>query len=258
MEESIWGRIHKVAKNGVRIIKNISLLPFKAFIYPIKKTSASIGEMQHDIKVSLKEALGINVSKEEKKYSAPIKITKASKSLGVQIIKREKGLVIFLASRTLTGNLFYLTGKQLNEIEKLNSKYLNININKESNKIVITVNIEEIINDVKSDSRYEEKSPEKIKQVIVRKIYSEAGYNLKAVARITCGEFITHTDRKLLHGIEEALFQEGSRCISESSINHSVGKLLEESLEDITSRDFNITNPNNFPYRNKKVLSSIE
>ncbi|MFT4327847.1 MAG: hypothetical protein AB3P07_04525, partial [Wolbachia pipientis] len=89
-------------------IKGVFFLVPKAPIYPIKKPFASIDEMKHDAKVSLKKAVS-DVPKEEEKYDPPIKTTEASKYLGIQITKQEKGKVSFLASITLTGDIPYLS-----------------------------------------------------------------------------------------------------------------------------------------------------
>ncbi|QKX02410.1 hypothetical protein [Wolbachia endosymbiont of Dirofilaria (Dirofilaria) immitis] len=253
MVESFWNKVGRSVKRGVKIMKDISTLPLKAFIYPIKKPSASMGEMQHDAKISLKEAAGINVSKEEKEYISPIETTEASKDLGVQVTKQGRGLVIFLVSRTLTGNIFHLTEEQLNEIEELDGKYSSVCIDKGSNRIMITVNVEGIINDIRNDYKYRERSQEEVRQLVIDKIYGEADRNLKGVARIANGEFVTHTDRKLLYGIGKALYREGNRWLSEAI--SPTGKLMGQSSEVIASIDFNITNPNNFPYGKKSIFS---
>ncbi|MDF0607535.1 hypothetical protein HSX44_01290 [Wolbachia endosymbiont of Onchocerca gibsoni] len=256
MVESIWNKVGKLVKKAIKIIKNMSILPLKVLIYPMKKPSASINEMQHDAKVSLKKTAGVNVPKEEKKYNPPIGTTEASKNLGVQVIKQGKGLVIFLASRTLTGDISCLTEKQLDKIEELNSRYSSVHMDKENNRIMITVDVEKIISSIRSNSKHREKSQEEVKQLVINKIYDEADRTLKGIARVAGGEFVTHTDRKLLYGIGEMLYQKSNKWLSKA-ISYTE-KSPRQSLEVIANIDFNITDPNNFPYGKKEGMFPIK
>ncbi|UIP92489.1 hypothetical protein JSQ73_004815 [Wolbachia endosymbiont of Anopheles demeilloni] len=179
-------------------IKGLFFFVPKALIYPIKKPFASINEMKHDAKVSLKKAVS-DVPKEEEKYDQPIKTTEASKYLSIQITKQEKGKVSFLASRTLTGDIPYLNPEKLDKIRK---DLPNITIFREENKIVIEVDVEKIIQEIK------DKNPgidEKVmKKYALEGIYNKIDCDLKA--KITGGEFKVHRDRKLLYGIAEKLY----------------------------------------------------
>lgn len=204
MAESIWAKIGGAVKTGVKATVRVFALVPKALIYPIKKPFASMGEMKHDATVSLKEAFGINAPEEEKKYDPPIETTQASKNLGVEIKKQEKGKVVFLASRTLTGDIPYLNDERLREIKALKSEYSNITIHREENKIVIEVDVKKIIEEIKNKG----KSPEEIKKLSIEEIKQKVDGNLKNLAKITGGEFKVHTDLKLLYGIAEKLYKE--------------------------------------------------
>ena len=197
----IWAKIGGALKTGAKTTKDVLLLVPKALVYPIRKPFASIGEMQHDAKVSLKEAVSIEVPKEEKKYNSPIKTTEASKYLGIQITKQGKGKVFFLASRTLTGDVPYLSSEKLDKIRK---DLPNITIFREENKIVIEVDVEKIIQEIK------DKNPgidEKVmKKYALEGIYNKIDCDLKNFTKITDGEFKVHTDRKLLYDIAEELY----------------------------------------------------
>ncbi|WP_250295097.1 hypothetical protein [Wolbachia endosymbiont of Oedothorax gibbosus] len=178
-------------------------------IYPIwpKNWFKSWNEIGHDIKNGRRYVIG----RELEKYDPPIETTQASENLGVQITEQKKGTgkVAFLASRTLTGDIPYLNDKQLGEIEALKSKYSNITIHREENKVVIEVDVEKIIEDIKKNNPgIDEK---RIKELALEKIAEGAegvGGNLKKLAKITGGEFKVHTDLKLLYGIAEKLYKE--------------------------------------------------
>lgn len=204
-KKSIWAKVGKTVKKGTKTIKGVLSLGPKALIYPAKKPSASTGEMKHDAIVSLKEAVGIDVPKEEKEYDLPIGSTEASKYLGIQITEQGKGKVTFLVSRTLTGDVPYLSPEQLDKIKK---DLPNVTIFREENKIAIEVDVKKIIEDIKTDSKNKGKSPEEIKKIVIGKIYGEIDHNLKALAKITGGEFKIHTDTKLLYGIAQKLYME--------------------------------------------------
>ncbi|WP_245970067.1 hypothetical protein [Wolbachia endosymbiont of Bemisia tabaci] len=216
-------------------IKGVSFLVPKALIYPIKKPFASIDEMKHDAKVSLKEAVGIDVPKEEKKYDTPIEITEASKYLGIQITKQEKGKVSFLASRTLTGDIPYLSSEQLDEIKR---ELPNITIFKEKNKVVIEIDVEEIIQEIKDKNPgMDEKA---IKSRALKEIYNKVDCDLKNLTKITGGEFKIHTDRKLLYGIAEKLYREYGNRSSETAI-----PLKKSSETVVPKKSLNTAEPNN-------------
>ncbi|RDD34780.1 hypothetical protein Wcon_01113 [Wolbachia endosymbiont of Cylisticus convexus] len=201
MAESIWAKISGAVKTGVKATGRVFVLVPKALIYPIKKPFASMSEVKHDAKVSLKEAVGIDVPEEEKKYDTPIETTEASKCLSIQITKQGKGKVSFLASRTLTGDVPHLSSEQLGEIKK---ELPNINIFKEENKIVIEVDVEGIIQEIKDKNPgMDEKA---IKKCALEGIYNKIDCDLKNLAKITGGEFKIHTDLKLLYGIAEKLY----------------------------------------------------
>ncbi|MCM1001988.1 hypothetical protein [Wolbachia pipientis] len=208
----IWAKIGGAVKKGARATKDVFFLVPKALIYPIKKPFASWGETKHDAKVSLKEAVGMDVPEKEKKYDPPIETTEASKNLGVEIISYKDGKIKFLASRTLTGDIPYLTPEQLDKIKELNlnkeNKHSSIAVFKEENKVVIEVDVEKITKKIKDASEHKGKSPEEIKKLVIEGIYGEVDRNLKGLAKITGGEFKVHTDRKLLYGIAEKLYRE--------------------------------------------------
>ncbi|MDG7057193.1 MAG: hypothetical protein LKM43_03525 [Wolbachia endosymbiont of Penenirmus auritus] len=255
----IWAKIGGAVKKGARATKDVLFLVPKALIYPIKKPFASWGEMKHDAKVSLKEAVGMGVPEKEKKYDPPIETTKASKNLGVETSYKD-GKVKFLASRTLTGDIPYLTPEQLGKIEELNknkeNKYSSITVFREENKVVIEVDVKEVTNNIKNDPKHKGKSPEEIKKLVIEGIYGEVDRNLKGLAKITGGEFKVHTDRKLLHGIAEKLYRKYDEQLSKAA--KSTEKLPEQSSETavpnkssstmkssetVKKEDFNMTNP---------------
>ncbi|WP_265037120.1 hypothetical protein [Wolbachia endosymbiont (group A) of Anomoia purmunda] len=205
MAESIWAKIGGAVKTGVKATGRVFALVPKALIYPIRKPFASTGEMKHDATVSLKKVVNINVPEEEKEYDPPIETTQASKNLGVQITEQKKGTgkVSFLASRTLTGDIPYLSPEQLDKIKK---GLPNITIFREENKIVIEVDVEKIIKKIKDDNPgINEKA---IKELALKEIFNKVDCNLKGLAKITGGEFKIHTDLKLLNGIAEKLYKE--------------------------------------------------
>ncbi|QKX01822.1 hypothetical protein GOY13_02695 [Wolbachia endosymbiont of Cruorifilaria tuberocauda] len=254
MAESIWNKIRKTIKEGMEITKNISILLIKALIHHIKKPRTSIGEIQYDAKVPLRKSAGIDISGEEKVYAIPIEAAEASKNFGVQITKHEKGLIVSLALRSLAGIKFYLTEMQLNKIEQLNNRYLSIHIDKGNDTIIIIVDVAGIIKDIKSNSKYKRRGKEEVKQLIISKIHSEVDHNLKDIAKIIGVEFVTHSERKFLHSIEEILYQEGDKWLSETVSSINTKRLPRQLSEIITNVDFNITNPNNFPYREKAIF----
>lgn len=207
-------------------IKGVFFLVPKALIYPIKKPSASIDEMKHDVKVSLKKAVS-DVPKEEEKNDQPIKTTEASKYLGIQITKQVKGKVSFIASRTLTGDISYLIPEKLDKIRK---DLPNITIFREENKIVIEVDVEKIIQEIK------DKNPgmdEKLmKKYALEGIYNKIDCDLKNLAKITGGELVRHTDRKLLYDTAEKLYSGyDSKKQQSQEVTRSIGK--EKSSEKI-------------------------
>ncbi|MDG7055151.1 MAG: hypothetical protein LJD31_01175 [Wolbachia endosymbiont of Menacanthus eurysternus] len=228
----IWAKIGGAVKKGAETTKDVLLLVPKALIYPIKKPFASWGEMKHDAKVSLKEAVGMDVPEKEKKYDPPIETTEASKNLGVETSYKD-GKIKFLASRTLAGDIPYLTTEQLGKIEELNknkeNKYSSIAVFREENKVIIEVDVKEITNNIKNDLKHKGKSPEEIKKLVIEGIYGEVDRNLKDLAKITGGEFKVHTDRKLLNGIAEKLYRE------------------------YDEKYFGITNPNDFPFGKETI-----
>ncbi|WCR57655.1 hypothetical protein [Wolbachia endosymbiont of Ctenocephalides felis wCfeJ] len=231
----IWDKIGRAVKKGVTVAGNIAALVPKALLYPVKKPFASLDRMKHDAKVSLKEAVGMNVPEEERKYDPPIETTKASENFGVQIKEqKEKGKVTFLVSRTLTGDIPYLNDEQLDTIKK---DLPSVTVFREENKVVIEVDVEKITNDIKNDPKNKGKSPGEIKKLVLQEIYNEVDRNFKGLAKITGGEFKIHTDRKLLHGIAEKLYK-------------------EYDGQNKSAEEFNMTNPNQFPF--KETISPIK
>ncbi|WP_225537355.1 hypothetical protein [Wolbachia endosymbiont of Mansonella perstans] len=253
-KKSIWAKAGQAVKKGVETTKGVILLVPKALIYPIKKPFASFGEMKHDAKVSLKEAVGMDVPEKERKYDSTIETTKASENLGIKITKQGKEKVTFLASRTLTGDIPYLTPEQLGKIEELNkkNKFSSIDVFREENKVVIEVDVEKITNDIKNNPEHKRKSPGEIKDLVLKAIYNEVDHNLKDLAGITGGELKVHTDRKLLHGIAGKLYQEYDVQNKLAETIKSTEKSPKQSSESITE-SFNMSNPNSFPYGKKTI-----
>jgi hypothetical protein len=221
-------------------------------IYPIqpKNWFKSFGEMRHDIKNGWNYVIG-NPTEE---YDPPIETTQASKNLGIKIISHKDGKIKFLASKTLTGDIPYLTSEQLGKIEELNkkNKYSSIAIFKEENKVVIKVDVEEITKKIKNASEHKGKSPEKIKGLIIEQIKQKVDDDLKELAKITGGELERHTDRKLLYGIAEKLYREYDEQLSkaakspEQSSETAVSKKSSSTMkssETVKKEDFNMTNP---------------
>ncbi|MBR9983504.1 MAG: hypothetical protein MUP48_05530 [Wolbachia endosymbiont of Homalodisca vitripennis] len=228
-EKSIWAKIGGAVKTGVKATGQVLFLVPKALIYPIKKPFASMSEVKHDAKVSLKEAVGIDVPEEEKKYDPSIKTTEASKYLGIQITKQGKGKVSFLASRTLTGDVPHLSPEKLDEIKK---KLPDMTIFREENKIVIEVNVEKIIQEIKDKNLGMDEKV--MKKYALEEIYNKIDCDLKNLAKITGGEFKTHTDPKLLYGIAEKLYKEYDNQKQQSQeVIESMGK--EKSSEKISN-----------------------
>lgn len=240
----------------------------KGAVYPIwpKNWFKSWDEMRHDIKNGGRSIIGNPLEE----YDPSIKTTQASENLGVQITEQKKGTgkVAFLASRTLTGDIPYLSPGQLDEIETLNreSKYSNITIFREENKIVIEINVEEIANTIKTNPDNKGKSEKEIKELVLEGIANKVEGDLKKFAEITGGEFKVHTDLKLLYGIAEKLYREydNQNKPSETLKPAQTGKSPGQSSETVTSTDelvksFNITNPNEFPFgKSKEAISPIK
>ncbi len=229
MAESIWAKIGGVVKTGVKATDRVLALVPKALIYPIEKPFASTGEMKHDATVSLKEAVGIDVPKEKREYDPPIETTQASENLGVEITEQKKGTgkVAFLASRTLTGDIPYLNDEQLGKIKV---GLPNVTIFREENKIVIEVDVKKIIEDIKTDSKNKGKSPEEIKELVLKGIANKVDEDLKKLAEITGGEFKVHTDLKLLNGIAEKLYKEYDNQKQLSGATKPAGPTNSEEL----------------------------
>ncbi|WP_253303332.1 hypothetical protein [Wolbachia endosymbiont of Phyllotreta cruciferae] len=223
---SILAKVGSFLGRGVKATGRVLALVPKALIYPIKKPFASMGEMKHDATVSLKEAVGIDVPEEEEEYDPPIETTQASKNLGVEIKKQEKGKVSFLASRTLTGDIPYLSPEQLDKIKK---DLPNVTIFREENKIVIEVDVKKIIEYIKTDSKNKGKSPGEIKKLALQGIADSINGDLKKLAGITGGEFKIHTDLKLLNGIAEKLYKEydNQKQSSDKVVKSDVGQPSE-------------------------------
>ncbi len=196
----------------------------KGAIYPIwpKNWFKSWDEMRHDIKNGGRSIIGNPLEE----YDPPIETTQASEDLGVQITKQEKGKVSFLASRTLTGDIPYLNDKQLGKIK---TDLPNVTIFRGENKIVIEVDVEKIIEDIKTDSKNKGKSPEEIKKLAIEEIKQKVDGNLKNLAKITGGEFKVHTDLKLLYGIAEKLYKEydNQKQSSDKVVKSDVGQPSE-------------------------------
>ncbi|VDO27373.1 unnamed protein product, partial [Onchocerca flexuosa] len=95
-EENAYKQVTESKHGLLRIIHER-----KEELITLTKAKCLIDEMQHDAK----ETAGVDVPEEKKKYSPSIESTEASKNLGVQVIKQGKGLIIFLASRTLIGGI---------------------------------------------------------------------------------------------------------------------------------------------------------
>lgn len=223
----ILAKISEAVKTGVKATGRVFVLVPKALIYPIKKPFASLDEMKHDTKISLKEAVGMDVLEEEEKYDPPIKTTEASKYLGIQITKQEKGKVSFLASRTLTGDVPYLSPEKLDKIRK---DLPNITIFREENKIVIEVDVEKIIQEIKDKNLGMDEKV--MKKYALEGIYNKIDCDLKNLAKITGGEFKVHIDRKLLYGIAEKLYSGyDSKKQQSQEVIRSIGK--EKSSEKI-------------------------
>ncbi|WP_375316474.1 hypothetical protein [Wolbachia endosymbiont (group A) of Colletes cunicularius] len=265
MAGSIWAKIGGAVKTGVEATRRVLTLVPKTLIYPIKKPFASMGEMKHDATVSLKEAVGIDVPKEEREYDPPIETTQASENLGVQITeqKKGKGKVAFLASRALTGDIPYLNDEQLGKIKV---GLPNVTIFREENKIVIEINVEEIANTIKTNPDNKGKSEKEIRELVLKGIANKVDEDLKKLAGITGGEFKIHTDLKLLNGIAEKLYREYDNQNKPSKTLRSAqtGKSPGQSSETVTSTDelvksFNITNPSEFPFgKSKEAISPIK
>ncbi|WP_264338847.1 hypothetical protein [Wolbachia endosymbiont (group A) of Cheilosia soror] len=222
---SILAKVGSFLGRGVKATGQVLALVPKALIYPIKKPFASMGEMKHDATVSLKEAVGIDVPEEEEEYDPPIETTQASKNLGVQITEQKKGTgkVSFLASRTLTGDIPYLSPGQLDKIKK---DLPNVTIFREENKIVIEINVEEIANTIKNKG----KSEKEIKELVIKGIANKIDEDLKRLAKITGGEFKIHTDLKLLNGIAEKLYKEYDNQKQSSEATKPAGLTSSEGL----------------------------
>ncbi len=194
----------------------------KGAVYPIwsKNWFKSWDEMRHDIKNGGRSIIGNPLEE----YDPPIETTQASEDLGVQIMEQKKGTgkVTFLASRTLTGDIPYLTPERLGEIKQ---NLPNVTIFKEENKIVIEVDVKKIIEDIK----YKGKSPEEIKKLAIEEIKQKVDGNLKDLAKITGGEFKVHTDLKLLYGIAEKLYKEydNQKQSSDKVVKSDVGQPSE-------------------------------
>lgn len=237
----IWAKIGGAVKKGAETTKDVLLLVPKALIYPIKKPFASLDEMKHDATVSLKEAVGMDVPEKEREYDPPIETTQASKNLGVEIISYKDGKIKFLASRALVGDVSHLSPEQLGQIEAL----LNVDVFRGKNKVVIEVDVKDLVNEIKTAPENKGKSPEEIKGLIIKQIKQKVDGDLKKLAEITGREFKVHTDPKLLHGIAEKLYREYDEQLSKAA--KSTEKSPEQSSESITE-SFNITNPSQFPF----------
>ncbi|NUX01215.1 hypothetical protein GO685_01600 [Wolbachia endosymbiont of Madathamugadia hiepei] len=236
-------------------------------IYPIQSKNwfKSFGEMWHDIKNGWNYVIGTQT----KEYDPPIETTQASKNLGIEIISHKDGKIKFLASKTLTGDIPYLTPEQLGKIEELNkkNKYSSIAIFKEGNKVVIEVDVKEITNNIKNDPEHKGKSPEKIKELIIGQIKQKVDDDLKELAKITGGELERHTDRKLLYGIAEKLYREydGQDKLAEAikpleqsseTVVPNKSSSTMKSSETVKNEEFNMTNPSQFPF--KEAISPIK
>lgn len=211
-----WNERWNDCKNGLShvvtgqgddsFLDRVGIGAVKLPVYPIKPSNwfKSGGELRHDIKNGGRYIIGNPLEE----YDPPIETTQASEDLGVQIMEQKKGTgkVTFLASRTLTGDIPYLTPERLGEIKQ---NLPNVTIFKEENKVVIEVDVKKIIEDIKKNNPgIDEK---RIKELALEKIAEGAegvGGNLKKLAKITGGEFKVHTDLKLLYGIAEKLYKE--------------------------------------------------
>ncbi|WP_264722935.1 MULTISPECIES: hypothetical protein [unclassified Wolbachia] len=196
----------------------------KGAVYPIwpKNWFKSWDEMRHDIKNGGRSIIGNPLEE----YDPPIKTTQASKDLGVEITEQKKGTgkVSFLASRTLTGDIPYLSPEQLNTIKKDLS---NVTIFRGENKIVVEVNVKKITNDIKNDPKHKGKSEKEIKELVLKGIANKVDEDLKKLAKITGGEFKIHTDLKLLNGIAEKLYYDNQKQSSDKVVKSDVGQPSE-------------------------------
>jgi hypothetical protein len=280
-KKTIWAKIGGAVKEGAKATGKVLNLVPKALIYPIRKPFASLGEMKHDAKVALQEAVGMDVPEKEREYDPPIETTQASKNLGIEIISYKDEKIKFLASRTLVGDVSHLSPKQLGQIKEV---LPNIDVFREENKVVIEVDVGKITNDIKNSPEHKGKSPEKIKGLIIKQIKQKVDGDLKKLAEITGGELKRHTDRKLLHGIAEKLYREYDSRSSETAVpSHKKQQLSEtkpiepannkksseqlsetavpnkssstmKSSGNVKPEEFNITNPMGFPFHNEMTF----
>ncbi|WP_168463820.1 hypothetical protein [Wolbachia endosymbiont of Ctenocephalides felis wCfeT] len=221
-KESIWARICGVIKSGATTVAKVGwrvvVVTGKGLIYPAKKGNwfKSWDRVKHDIKNGFRRIIG----KEELPYRPPIKNTGSSKKHSFCVVDQAKdGRVVSMASRTLTGDIPYLSNEKLGQIEK---EFPDITIDRAGNKILIKFDVEEIVKSVEDDPNNKGKSKKEIRELTLKKIEERIGGNLKGLARIAGGEFKKYEDREwlrgnainLLRGYENRKQQEASEALT--------------------------------------------
>lgn len=215
-KESIWSKMGELAKPIAKGVGRAAKVGAKATIYPARPTNwrKPWSHLWHDMKNA-----GLYIIRkpplEEFKPSASLlqaeSTTQDSKDLDVQIesVDYKDGRMIFEAARVSLGDIFHLTNEQLNQIKQLNgiSKYSNVNINRAGGKIMIGVDVKEIIDAIKNDPDHKGKSEEEIRGLAIARIEQEVDSCLKKVGGITGGLFERNTDLKLLDAIGKALYE---------------------------------------------------
>lgn len=227
----------------IKVIRSVEVTWPVKFTLPLvaypKNWRKSFGEIWHDFKNGLRGL--INSPPEE--YNPPISMSEDSRSVGITVESYEKGVYVLLKMpRSRIGDIPYLTDEQLEEIEK---KLPNVLIFRGENKIVMKINVKQIVTDHELLKKIREEfgpnvSEEAIKTLAIAR---EIDRNFKELAKITRGELGNDTDPKLFYDTAQALYskhieqQEKSaeavtpqnNQLSKEILKH-VGKVLSKTM----------------------------
>lgn len=263
---------------GEKIMQGVKIVgeEVKFFLNPMH-AGYSKHRIMHEVKQAFYRALG----KPTEDYDPPTELEPNSECFGIKLTGEGGGYLGFKASDTLINSIAEISDEQIDKVNALNdeNKNFNIVIDRVAKKIVIEIDVEEIINGITTDPDNKGKSEEEIKRLVIGKIIEEADSGLKELAGIVGGEFKKYADSQLLTGIGKKLYQSsekkdeskspaenptepkkqpfGSSEIVSKAASPNVNK-TRESLNITDDTDSSLTNPYHMLHRKPNPQGGFE
>ncbi|MBD0390993.1 hypothetical protein IC220_00735 [Wolbachia endosymbiont of Pentalonia nigronervosa] len=195
---------------GKKIMQGVKIVgeEVKFFLNPMH-AGYSKHRIMHEVKQAFYRALG----KPTEDYDPPTELEPNSECFGIKLTGEGGGYLGFKASDTLINSIAGISDEQIDKVNALNdeNKNFNIVIDRVAKKIVIEIDVEEIINGITTDPDNKGKIEEEIKRLVIGKIIEEADSGLKELAGIVGGEFKKYADSQLLTGIGKKLYQSSEK-----------------------------------------------